>query len=117
MMYAQSLEESLNHYDFTAIMARPYMEQVSDPQKFYADLIHRVSQYPNGLKKTVFELQSVNWRNNQKVPSEEMADTIRSLYQQGVIHVGYYPDNPIEGHPDPDTLRPVLDIQPNGLVP
>lgn len=115
--YAQSLEESLKKYDFTAIMAMPYMEQVSDQDKFYSDMVKRVAQYPDGLKKTVFELQAVNWRNNQKVPSQEMADTIRSLYQQGVIHVGYYPDNPIEGHPDPAVLRPVFDTKPNGLVP
>lgn len=115
--YSQSLEQSLENYDFTAIMAMPYMEQVEDQAKFYHDMVKRVAQYPNGLKKTVFELQAVNWRNNQKVPSQEMADTIRSLYQQGVIHVGYYPDNPIEGHPDPEVLAPVFDMQPNGLVP
>lgn len=115
--YAQSLEESLKKYDFTAIMAMPYMEQAEDPNKFYNDIVNRVAKYPNGFKKTIFELQSVNWRNNKKVPSTEMADTIRSLYKQGVIHVGYYPDNPIEGHPDPKVLRPVFDIKPNGLVP
>lgn len=115
--YAQSLEESLKNYDFTAIMAMPYMEQVDNPEKFYADMVNRVTKYPNGLKKTVFELQAVNWRNNQKVSSKEMADTINSLYQQGVIHVGYYPDNPIEDHPDPAVLRPVFDTKPNGLVP
>lgn len=115
--YAQSLEQSLKNYDFTAIMAMPYMEQVTDTDKFYSDLVNRVKQYPNGLKKTVFELQSVNWRNNQKVSAEEMAETIKSLYQQGAIHTGYYPDNPIEGHPDPKVLREVFDTKPSGLVP
>lgn len=115
--YAQSLEQSLKNYDFTVIMAMPYMEQAPDTNKFYSDLVKRVKQYPNGLKKTVFELQSVNWRNNEKVPSQEMADTIASLYQQGVIHTGYYPDNPIEGHPDPKVLRQVFDTKPSGLVP
>lgn len=115
--YAQSLEESLKHYDFTAIMAMPYMEQVEDKDKFFRDMANRVSKYPNGFKRTVFELQAVNWRNNQKVPSEEMADTIASLYKQGVMHVGYYPDNPIEDHPDPAVLRQVFDTKPNALVP
>lgn len=115
--YAQSLEQSLKNYDFTAIMAMPYMEQVTDKDKFYSDLVNRVKQYPNGLKKTVFELQSVDWRNNQKVSSQEMADTIKSLYQQGAIHTGYYPDNPIQGHPDPKVLRDVFDTKPSGLVP
>lgn len=115
--YAQSLEESLNRYDFTAIMAMPYMEQVKDKDQFFKNLVTRVKQYPNGIKKTIFEIQAVDWRNNQKVSSEEMADTFKSLYQQGVMHVGYYPDNPIEHHPDPKTLKAVFDTQPSGLVP
>lgn len=69
-------------------MAMPYMEQAEDPTKFYQDIVKRVKQYPNGIKKTVFELQATNWRTNKPVPSQEMADTIRSLYQQGAMHVG-----------------------------
>lgn len=51
--YSQSLEESLNRYDFTAIMAMPYMEQVKNPDQFYKDMVDRVKKYPNGIKKTV----------------------------------------------------------------
>lgn len=51
--YSQSLEESLRRYDFTAIMAMPYMEQVDNADQFYKDMIDRVKKYPNGIKKTV----------------------------------------------------------------
>ncbi len=115
--YAQSLEESLKHYDFTAIMAMPYMEQAPDKEKFYADIVNRVKKYPNGLKKTVFELQALNWRTSQPVPSEEMAQTIKSLYSQGAMHIAYYPDDPFKNHPDPAVLREVFDLQPNRLIP
>lgn len=115
--YAQSLEQSLKNYDFTAIMAMPYMEQVPDKDKFYKDLVNNVKKYPNGLKKTVFELQAVNWRTNEKVPTTEIADTIKSLYQQGAMHVGYYPDDPIEGHPDTTQMRQVFDLKSSRLVP
>jgi biofilm PGA synthesis lipoprotein PgaB len=30
-----------------------------------------------------------------------------------VKHVGYYPDNPVQDHPDPAVLRPALDTKPN----
>jgi len=103
--YAQSLEESLKRYDFTAIMAMPYMEQVDNSEKFYTDIMDRVKQYPNGIKKTVMELQAINWRNDQKIPSEEMAATIKSLYQQGAMHIAYYPDDPIKQHPDVETMN------------
>ncbi len=115
--YSQSLEESLKRYDFTAIMAMPYMEQAPDKEKFYSDIVNRVKKYPNGIKKTVFELQALNWRTNQPVPSEEMADTIKSLYKQGAMHIAYYPDDPFQNHPDPKIMREVFDLQPNRLIP
>ncbi|MCF8998194.1 poly-beta-1,6-N-acetyl-D-glucosamine N-deacetylase PgaB [Acinetobacter nectaris] len=116
--YSQSLEQSLNRYDFTAIMAMPYMEQAKDKNQFYQDIVNRLKQFPNGIHKSVVELQAVDWRqDNKPIPSEELADTIKSLYQQGVMHVGYYPDDPIKGHPDPAILRQAFDLQPNKVQP
>jgi len=115
--YAQSLEQSLNRYDFTAIMAMPYMEQSKNPNQFYTDILNRVKKYPNGIKKTVMELQAINWRNDQKVPSEEMAETIKSLYQQGAMHVAYYPDDPIKGHPDVEIMHKTFALKSPQLVP
>jgi poly-beta-1,6-N-acetyl-D-glucosamine N-deacetylase len=115
--YSQSLEQSINRYDFTAIMAMPYMEQATDPDAFYRDIVNRVKQYPNGMKKTVFELQSVNWRTNQHVPSDEMAKTIESLYTQGVMHEAYYPDDPIQDYPDTHVMRKAFDMKSSKLIP
>lgn len=111
--YSQSLDNSLANYDFTAIMAMPYMENEYDPSLFYKNLIEMVKSKPDGLKKTIFELQATDWRNNSLIPSQEMADTIRSLYDLGAIHVGYYPDNIHQKHPDPAILRPVFNSKPN----
>ncbi|MHA3097156.1 poly-beta-1,6-N-acetyl-D-glucosamine N-deacetylase PgaB [Acinetobacter brisouii] len=115
--YAQSLEQSLKRYDFTAIMAMPYMEQAPDKDKFYQDIVNRVKSYPSGLHKTVFELQAENWRTNEPVPSEELGDTIQSLYKQGALHIAYYPDDPIKQHPDVDIMRKAFDSKPDRIVP
>lgn len=115
--YAQSLENSLRNYDFTAIMAMPYMEQAKNPDQFYADMIKRVKSFPNGLKKTVFELQAKNWRNNQNIPSEELADTLTKLYLNGVRHVGYYPDDTQAGHPNTAVLRQVFESKSSEAIP
>jgi biofilm PGA synthesis lipoprotein PgaB len=115
--YSQSLEESLRRYDFTAIMAMPYMEQVPNAVQFYQDIVNRVKKYPNGIKKTVFELQAVDWRSNQKIPSDEMAKTIQSLYEQGAMHVAYYPDDPIKDHPDSSVMRKAFDLKSSKLIP
>lgn len=115
--YSQSLEESLRRYDFTAIMAMPYMEQAPNTAQFYQDIVHRVKKYPNGIKKTVFELQAVDWRSNQKISSDEMAKTIQSLYEQGAMHVAYYPDDPIKDHPDSSVMRKAFDLKSSKLIP
>lgn len=112
--YAQALENSLTRYDFTAIMAMPYMENAPDVPAFYRTLIDRVREQPDGLRKTVIELQAVDWRHgNKPVPSQEMADTWRLLYTLGVAHVGYYPDLLFDDHPQPALLRPLLDSKAN----
>nr|WP_227592174.1 poly-beta-1,6-N-acetyl-D-glucosamine N-deacetylase PgaB [Acinetobacter sp. SK-43] len=115
--YAQSLEQSLNRYDFTAIMAMPYMEKVDQPEQFYSNILKRLKKYPNGIKKSVMELQAVNWRNDQKIPSEEMAATIKSLYQQGAMHIAYYPDDPIKDHPDVKQMHDAFAQKSSQLVP
>ncbi|EEG08557.1 poly-beta-1,6-N-acetyl-D-glucosamine N-deacetylase PgaB [Pseudogulbenkiania ferrooxidans] len=111
--YSQSLDNSLANYDFTAIMAMPYMENAADPMAFLHEIVDKVKEHPDAMDKVVFELQAIDWRSNKPVPSQEMADTIRTLYGWGVRHVGYYPDNLHRDHPDPAVLKPVLDSKPN----
>src|SRR6266496_3073412 len=75
--YSQSLDNSIARYDFTAIMAMPYMEKAADPAAFFHDLVNAVSGRPDGMKKVVFELQSVNWREeNHPIASRELAESI-----------------------------------------
>lgn len=110
--YAQALDNSLARYDFTAIMAMPYMEQAPDADAFYRDLVAEVKAR-GAMKKVVFELQAVDWRkDSQPIPSEELAGTLRMLFDLGVQHVGYYPDTPMKNHPDPAVIRRVLSQRP-----
>ncbi|MEO8309075.1 MAG: poly-beta-1,6-N-acetyl-D-glucosamine N-deacetylase PgaB [Pseudomonadota bacterium] len=110
--YSQALENSLANYDFTAIMAMPLMENAPDPAAFYKALVDRVQSIPGAMKKVVFELQTVDWRNDSKpVPSAEIAATIDSLYEMGVEHVGYYPDMLFDNHPEWTVIRKALSVK------
>jgi poly-beta-1,6-N-acetyl-D-glucosamine N-deacetylase len=110
--YAQSLDNSVARFDFTAIMAMPYMERADDPQAFFRALVDAVARR-GAMKRVVFELQTVDWRaGNRPIPTEELADTIRALYAMGVQHVGYYPDALFREHPDARVLRPAIDARP-----
>lgn len=104
--YGQGLRESIDRYDYTAIMAMPYMEQASDTRQFYDKIVERVKQEECGLERTVMELQTVNWRkNDEPISSEELNDTITHLYGLGVHHMAYYPDSVFKNVPDADTIK------------
>ena len=111
--YSQSLDNSVARYDFTAIMAMPYMEKAADHAAFFHDLVRAVEDR-GAMKKVVFELQAIDWANqNRPVPSEELAASIRDLYRLGAKHVGYYPDALFAEHPVPAVVKGALASQPN----
>jgi biofilm PGA synthesis lipoprotein PgaB len=111
--YSQSLDNSIAHYDFTAIMAMPYMEKAPDPAAFFHDLVH-AAEHRDAMKKVVFELQAMDWGGgNRPIPSAELAQTIASLYAMGVMHVGYYPDGLFTLQPDPQVMRATFASKPN----
>ena len=112
--YAQALENSLANYSFTAIMAMPYMEQATDPIAFQKRILAGIERFPSARNRIVFELQTVDWRFNQKpIPVDEIAATIGMLYDAGVIHIAYYPDMLFDSHPDAAKMRAVFAKQPN----
>jgi biofilm PGA synthesis lipoprotein PgaB len=110
--YSQALDNSIARYDFTAIMAMPYMESASDPGAFYRDLVAEVKAR-GALRKVIFELQAVDWRHDSRpIPTEQLGETIRMLWDLGALHVGYYPDSPFKNHPDPAVMRRVFSQKP-----
>ncbi len=111
--YAQSLPDSINKYDYTAIMAMPYMEKAEDANAFYNKIIHNVKEEKCGLERTVMELQTVDWRKDgEAISSKELSDTVKYLYRAGVHHVAYYPDNVFKNHPDATTMKEAFGVKP-----
>ncbi|NNH87911.1 poly-beta-1,6-N-acetyl-D-glucosamine N-deacetylase PgaB [Acinetobacter sp. ANC 4279] len=103
--FSQSMRSTYQYYDYNAIMAMPYMEEADDHQQFYLDLIHQSKKYDPKLDRTIFELQAVNWKNNQKLSTQEIIETIQFLEKHGVKHIGYYPDDFVNEHPQPSRLK------------
>jgi poly-beta-1,6-N-acetyl-D-glucosamine N-deacetylase len=104
---AQSYRPFLAAYDYVALMAMPYLEGSHNPDRFYRELIAAARRQPNGLAKTIFELQTVDWRDDGHVPipASELRETMRFLQSQGVANLAYYPDDFIGGKPELDELR------------
>ena len=97
--YAQSLPLFLKHYDYVGIEAMPTMEEAADPDAWLRTLVADVAAVPGGLAKSVFELQTVDWKTQQPVPMPVLLDQIALLKKAGAINIGYYPDNPYRDQP------------------
>lgn len=97
--FAQSLPALLEHYDYVAVEAMPLMEKAEKPDDWLVDLVKRVAEQPNGLKKTVFELQAVDWNTQQDIPMDLFLKQIRLIQEHGAVHFGYYPDNVYHDQP------------------
>jgi biofilm PGA synthesis lipoprotein PgaB len=105
---SQNLTLFLEHYDQTAVMAMPYMEEASSPMKWLDELVRAVAEVPGALEKTVFELQAVNWKTHEQIESEELLKQMKQLQYGGGLNVGYYPDDFLNDHPNLEVIRPAF---------
>jgi biofilm PGA synthesis lipoprotein PgaB len=116
--FAQSLPRFLENYDYTAVMAMPYMEGAKDPDAWLKAIVQRVAEAPGGLDKTVFELQSVDWRkSNKAIPGSVLARQMRLLAREGARHYGYYPDNFFHNQPRAEDMMPIMSLRTYPYLP
>ncbi|UOO81578.1 poly-beta-1,6-N-acetyl-D-glucosamine N-deacetylase PgaB [Uruburuella testudinis] len=114
--FAQSLSKFAAAYDYTAIMAMPYMEheQPLNPvqaQAWLKKLTVAVKGSGVAPEKTVFELQARNWRTEEPVRSEELAGWMQLLKAEGIRNFGYYPDDFLNNRPDSKVLHPYFSMK------
>jgi biofilm PGA synthesis lipoprotein PgaB len=107
---AQDYAASLRAYDYVALMAMPGLEGVPDAERFYTDLAAIARERDPGALKTIFELQTVDWRTSQPIPASELKATMRRLQALGIRHLAYYPDDYVQNHPELRELRQGLSI-------
>jgi biofilm PGA synthesis lipoprotein PgaB len=86
-------------------MAMPQLERVSDEARFYGRLIEAMKREPEGVHRTIFELQTFDWRSQKRLPSTQLRDTMRYLQSQGVRNLAYYPDDFIANQPELEHLK------------
>lgn len=106
--YAQSLPAFLSNYNMVAVMAMPELEKAGRSQRWLANLVRTVAAAPGGTQKTVFELQTVNWRSEEPVPTRRFTAQMRMLQNKGALHLAYYPDDFKKNNPAIQRLIPVF---------
>lgn len=114
--FAQNLNDFLQAYDWTAVMAMPRMEGIHDQHavSWLNELVDQVASHPEGLRRTVFEVQSVDWPGQDQPPrpldSRLVAGWLNALTARGARHVGYYPDDFVNNQPKMNVIRPEITI-------
>jgi biofilm PGA synthesis lipoprotein PgaB len=107
--YAQSLPAFLKAYDEVALMAMPGMENAKHPNEWLLKLAAKISAAPGGMDRTIFELQTVDWRNHdQLIATQELVRQMRLLQEHGTRHLGYYPDDFAKNNPKLNVLKPAF---------
>jgi biofilm PGA synthesis lipoprotein PgaB len=97
--FAQRLDLFNRAYDYTALMAMPWMEGSKRPEAWLDELVAAVRQHDPELNQTLFELQTVDWNTRKPIPGERINALARRLQAQGVRHLAWYPDDFIGDHP------------------
>ncbi|MFA8395203.1 poly-beta-1,6-N-acetyl-D-glucosamine N-deacetylase PgaB [Burkholderia ubonensis] len=109
--YAQNYDDFLKAYDFVALMAMPYMEQASDPDRWLDKLASVVATKQHGFAKTVFELQAYDWRARKEISSATLLAQMGRLRSRGALSFGYYPDNFLHDQPKLATIRSAMSLK------
>ncbi|MGO4262239.1 poly-beta-1,6-N-acetyl-D-glucosamine N-deacetylase PgaB [Lysobacter sp. TAB13] len=107
--FAQNLAAFNQAYDYTAVMAMPWMENSRDPQRWMDVLMTKVKQSPRGLARTIFELQTVDWRHQDRpIPAAQLKAMAHRLQAAGARHLAWYPDNFIDDRPSTADAREIM---------
>ena len=93
MWFAQSLPVFLQAYDYTALMAMPFMEKSNDTQGWLKQLSWAALAHEKNNNRIIFELQTKNWETRKPVPSDVLRQQIILLFQMGGTSFAYYPDD------------------------
>ena len=93
-------------------MAYPYLEQVhGDFKVWFKRLVDAAKARPQGIEKTIFKIQSFDWRKKRWLKTEMLNEWLRELVADGAYHVGYYPDDFVEDHPRAGVIRGMMSTE------
>ncbi|MEG3190753.1 poly-beta-1,6-N-acetyl-D-glucosamine N-deacetylase PgaB [Lysobacter sp. D1-1-M9] len=106
--FAQSLPAFLPAYDHTVIMAMPHMEGSDRPLAWFDRLAAAVAAQPGALARTAFQLQTIDWRDDDRTPGALLPADTRRLQAAGVRHLAYYPDDFIGDRPTLENAREAI---------
>lgn len=107
---AQNFQDFIEAYDYTAVMAMPYLEGSSRPIRWLKNLAAAVHAQTTRVDKVVFELQTVDWRTGRAIGNRNLRNQLSSVNRAGIQSFGYYPEDFVRDYPSVKDIRPVLSL-------
>ena len=109
--FAQNYAKSLAAYDYVIIMAYPRLEEIRRVRPWLTELVEAAKRYPDGIEKTVFKVQTYDWKREAWIPATTVTQWLRWLTAAGAHHLAYYPDNYVDDEPRQDTIRLMISTE------
>jgi poly-beta-1,6-N-acetyl-D-glucosamine N-deacetylase len=108
--FAQDLDDYLQHYDFTVIMAYTRMEGVKgwEAKKKWFDALLQAVQSRGAREKVIFKIQTYDWKNRQWVPDADIRRQLAYLQANGARHVAYSPDDVFADKPASSAIASII---------
>ena len=88
--FAQSYPDYLKRYDYTVVMAYPYMDKEENPKEALADVAKAVKQ-AGGNDKTIVKVQTYDWSKEKWLSGKEVREELNTLKKEGTRNRGVYP--------------------------
>lgn len=113
--FAQDLKSFVKNYDYTAVMAMPYMEKSPQPKQWLEKLAKNVASQVDP-SNVVFELQAKDWQTKKDIPTSELVEWMGIIKNNGIRNYGYYPDDFINNRPDAKQMHSSLSLATQGTM-
>ena len=89
--FAQDYADFLKNYDYTVVMAYPYMNEADDPDSFLREVAASVKAF-GGTDKTIVKVQSYDWKRERWLDGKTFRHQLMLLEKEGIRNLGYYPN-------------------------
>lgn len=89
--FAQNYADFLQNYDYTVVMAYPYMDQADDPIDYLKNIAAAVKA-ADGADKSIIKIQSYDWENERWIGADNFKTQLTALDKEGMSNLGYYPN-------------------------
>jgi len=109
--FSQNYAASLEAYDYVVIMAYPKMEEILRSSSWLRRMVEEVKNYPQGIEKTVFKVQTYDWKKHQWIKTKTVNVWLRELVAAGARHLAYYPDDFTIDQPRADEIRLMMSTE------